>query len=172
MGKFGTLVIILIALAGAYFAASQLGYLGGSFEKVKDIDRRYEISAARLVPATPSELDNYIQELEGLNAIGNEKEIVEVKLEVAKMQKAMLSFAQNSRRIDLSEPNCSVGSSAALSKTSAQEALSHAKSALAKQKALKEIEGFSYITSTDFENTIQQVIDSLEASIRALDEIC
>ncbi|MAG17976.1 MAG: hypothetical protein CL944_00710 [Candidatus Diapherotrites archaeon] len=172
MGKFKKLIFLIIFIGLVYFGAIQLGFIGG-LDQVKAIDAKYGVGAGKLIPATMDELEQYGSELQGLNASGDTKEVVAVKLELIEMQKSLLEYSENVSQIDFDAPNCSVSGSIVKARNAAEKAVHNADNALQKRNNLsKNISGFGYLIHEDFDTTLNAVKSSLEGPINTLKTIC
>jgi len=171
MGKLRKIIFLVVLVAIAYFAAEQLGFIGAG--QIKNIDEKYQIGAEKLVPAIPVELESYEKELRSLNPLGDEKEVVLLKLELVEMQKQMNIMIENQAKIDLQQIDCRTISPISKARIAAERAIEHADNALERKRHLsKNLSGFGYLIKSDFEDTINAVKTSLQETISTLKIIC
>ena len=173
MGFLKKLIALLVLFAIGYFVGQQLGVIGTTSSMIQAIDTKYGIDEGKLVPGDPVELIRYERELRGLEA-GNSQEValVELKLELVEMQKAMLEFSENSSGIDFDDVDCRTSGAIIKSRNNLEEALEYAQNAVRKKNGVRGLEGFRYITSSEFEDTMNQVTSSLESNINVLKTVC
>lgn len=167
------IIILLVLFAVGYFVGQQLGLVGSTSAMIQGIDAKFGIDEAKLVPGDPAELERYEKELRGLES-GNAKEtaLLELKLELVEMQKAMNEFSENSSKIDLNDIDCRTSGPIIKSRNNIEEAFEHAQNAVQKKNSVRGLEGFRYITSSEFDQTMNEVISSLESSVNLLKSVC
>ena len=167
------LIGLLILFAIGYFVGQQLGLIGTTSSMVQAIDARFGIDEAKLVPGDSEELERYEKELRSLEAGNSQEEaLVELKLELVGMQKAMIEFSDNSSKIDFDDVDCRISGPIIKSRNSLEEALEHAQNAVQKKNSVRGLEGFRYITSSEFDRTMNQVTSSLKKNIDILKTVC
>jgi len=173
MARLRKLLYLIIALVVLYLLLHYLGFFGGALEQVRSLDQEFRIGEDRLIPGERSELDEYEAGLRRIQpANEQEGELIALKLELVGMQREFLSLAENSKRINFSEPDCRPSGSVKLTEAASENALAHAERALAKKDSVRGVTGFSHITNSTFEETVGAAIESLEATVVALKNIC
>ncbi len=167
------IIAVLVILALAYLAGQQLGIIGANTEKIKQIDKKYGISGAKLTPATIDEVRNNFDDLSGIHtANADEENLFDTKRALLNMQEQTLLFIQDTRKINLEAPNCAPGGYAQNAKLHASQALADAKQAIDYKKKIANLKGFEYITGASFDATMKNVVESLSASVQALEGLC
>ena len=174
MGKFGKAVLVVVVLIGAYFGAQQAGLIGSNIPRILELDAKYGIGGSRLAPATLQETQEYEKELLAIGSPGSEleRDIIAIKIEGVKMQQGMLGFAQQRKKVDVMNPDCAAAGPVRGALQQARDAIAHAKAALEKRKVISFAQGFEYITSGDFESSLNSSIAVLESQAAMLEKLC
>jgi|SRR3989344_9530183 len=174
MGAIKKTFAILVIVAIVYFATVQLNLSPvDNAPKISGIDREFGLGTEKLAPVTIAELDRYELALKMLNpANENEKNIIELKIEIARMQKSMLVLAENYPKINFSDVDCSAQGPLGISDSSANEALLHAKKAITLQAKIRLVQGSEYLASPDVKRALEFFVGAVGQTAKNLDYMC
>ncbi|MCR4368765.1 MAG: hypothetical protein NUV67_02550 [archaeon] len=173
MALIRKMLFFAILLGVLYIVATNMGFLGEGAQKLRALDKQFSVGEEKFVPATITELEQYKNALGEIDAKSEaEKSMVELKLGLVEMQKSMLSMKGHLENINYDEIDCRVAGPIVSARQNAEQALVHAKGALAKKSSVAGLEGFSYITASSFDETMNAVISSLERQVNSLKTLC
>ncbi|HLC92821.1 MAG TPA: hypothetical protein VJH23_03865 [archaeon] len=174
MGALKTIILIVAVVAILYFGTQQLGIsLPDNAAKLREIDAKFGIGKERLSPTNPEEIAKYQYELKKLDPSStNEENIIQMKMNLSDMQKALLVLSENYPKIDFTYSECSVAGPLGSSDAAAANALAYARKALGLQAEVKPVQGLEYITSKETSNALNFSTKAVEQLKNNIDTTC
>jgi len=173
MGLFKKIILLAIIIGIIYYGYEFVGLGKSDLERIQIIDKNFQISQSKLVPGSEAELKIYEDELTELNNVSREgKNVIEIKLALVEMQRAMQTYTTFASQIDYQNPNCTFTGPVFNAKNQTITAIASANTALEGKQKIRNLKGFSYLTSSKFDDTLQSVISSLENSKLQLEVLC
>ncbi len=174
MGIVKKLLVLLMVIAVLYFATTQIDFsLQDNSAKLIAIDNEFGVGTTQLSPLSTEKIEAYELSLRKINPDNqNEKNIRDIKIEIALMQKAMLLLAQNYSSINFNDSDCSAAGPLGLSDGAAGNALLHANAALALQEGIKPLRGQEYLVSAQVTSALRAVALAAERTKKNLDYMC
>lgn len=161
------LIIVVLVLALQFF-----GILGNPVTEIAKVDEKYGVNEDKLVPGTRGELERYEKELKDVQVYGEEEErIIELKMHLIGMQKAILKVSEENQKVNFNEVDCRIAGPLVMSKKAAEKALENAGDALVLSRKINSAE-FSYYKEEEFDEKINAVLDAMKRRIELVEQVC
>ena len=173
MGALAKILIVIIGIALVYVGVQQFGIPIDSYAAIASIDSEFGVGSTALAPAGQDKIAQYLLELRKLNPRNeDERNAIQMKIELAEMQRQMLVLAQNYPRIDFSDPECSASGPLGSADAAAGSALEHARNSIEIQGRLRPVEWVGYLTSDETAAAINFSAGALAETKGTLDYFC
>lgn len=172
MGLFRKLVVLLIVIGLALFAARHFGIIPTGSLALEKIDKKYGIGPGRLSPVTQEEISAFKKEVQSAAMLTpEEKEMQKTRLLLADMQSSLLMFAERRSKFDPLDTPCGPGTEYGAAKAELEKAVSFA-SAAKDSKAKIKFESVGALSSAYLDETLPSTVSNLNGALDSLKKIC